>query len=390
MITRAIHRVTILFCILFFSLCQVCFANPIPSRAFVSWMKHEMQYYQVPIVSMVVMRDYKIEWMMVFVNPAIFPEHPITDATLFQAGSISKPVTAVAALKAVQDNKLSLDTDINQTLTSWQVPTNELAQEHKVTLRGLLSHSAGINVASFFGYANGHPTPTLIDVLNGKPPANSAPIQVVRLPGEQYAYSGGGYTIVQQALQDTYQESFADIMNELVLQPLGMAHSTFNQPIPAGLVDQIAPPYRYRYAILRGGPHTYVEQAAAGLWTTPFDLAKFTISIQESLKGDTNQILSPRYARLLMKPVHDQMGLGFFVNVNKFGEPAKNGGYFMHPGQNEGYRNFLIGSMKGGNGAIIMTDMSPNGRLVMSGKIKDNWDFMNAIVERVAVMEKWE
>ena len=283
-------------------LSQAVFASAQPDKMFIRWIKKAMQENQVPAVSIVVIHDYKIDWVVGFGVSNVLTEQRIDDATLFQAGSISKPVTAMAALKAVQDGKLDLDTDINHYLTGWKLPQNFYTEAEKVTLRYLLSHCAGINVSGFLGYANGEPLPDLTEVLNGSPPSNSPPIRVVNEPGDSLSYSGGGYTVIQAALVDVYRQPFSTLMSQLILQPLSMTNSTFEQPLPAKLYEQIAKPYRPDYESVPGGPHTYVEEAAAGLWTTPFDLAKFTISIQEALRGDPYQILTPENAELMVDP----------------------------------------------------------------------------------------
>jgi CubicO group peptidase (beta-lactamase class C family) len=365
-------------------------AGPVPSKEFSRWLLQQMQIYQVPGISIVVIRDYKIDWVVSYGVRNILTEQPVTDTTLFQAGSISKPVAAVAVLKAVQDGKFDLDDNINNILTEWTLPQNQFTQQRDVTVKELLSHSAGTNIPGFIGYAAGEKIPTLLEVLKGTWPSNSPAVKVIGVPGSSYTYSGGGYSVLQLALVDTYHMSFTELMSRFVLQPLSMSNSTFSQPLPSNLMDQIARPYRPQYESVPGGPHIYVDQAAAGLWTTPFDLAKFVISLQEALRGNMYQILKPEYVQLMMKPVVSNMGLGFFVNVNKYGKPSKRGRYFMHPGQNEGYRNMLIASTRDGYGAIIMTNMSPDGRLVMNGKIKDRWQFMDALVTRIADMEEWE
>jgi CubicO group peptidase (beta-lactamase class C family) len=386
--------------ILAFLLCQTANAvevfnninsvNDLPGKPFEHWLRGQMERYKVPGISIVVVRDYRIEWVFSQGVVDVLSETPVTDTTLFQAGSISKPVTATAVMRAVQDGKLSLDEDINNILTSWKVPDNEFTQTEFITLRDLLSHSAGINNSGYLGYAAGDKLPTLLQVLNGEAPANSKPVTVITEPGQSFLYSGGGYVIIQQALIDAFHKPFAVLMDRLVLQPLAMTHSTFAQPLPEEDREDIAKPYRPTYESVPGGPHTYVEEAAAGLWTTPFDLAKFMISIQESLRGDPDQIIKPEYAKLMMQPEIDHMGLGFYVNVDKYGTPVHRGRYFAHPGQNEGYQNYMIGSIHDGYGAIIMTNASPDGHLLMTHQISDNWDFMNAVIKKIADMEEWD
>lgn len=366
------------------------FADGTPSKAFNRWLLREMQQNQVPGVSIAVVRDYKIEWAMGYGYANVKTEDPVTEQTIFQAGSISKPVTAMAVLKAVQDHKLNLDDDVNQFLTSWKIPESKFTEDYKVTVAELLSHSAGINIPGFFGYASTDKIPTLLEILEGTAPAQSPPIRVIASPGARYEYSGGGYTILQQIMVDTYKKPFDSLMDEMILQPLGMTRSTFKQPLPSDLADQIALAYRPGYESVEGGPHIYPEQAAAGLWTTPFDLAKFMISLQAAVRGQSNQILNPIYARDMITKQIDHMGLGFMVNMNKYGQPSPRGRYFMHGGQNEGYKNLMVGSINGGYGMIIMTNMTPDSKLVANGKAQDSWKFIQSVEQRVADMEGWK
>jgi len=358
-----------------------------PDPSFVTWLKRGMKKYHIPGVSIAVVRNYQIDWAQGFGMADIKNNTPVTPDVLFQAGSISKPVTAMAALNAVEEGKLSLDQNINDVLVSWKVPGN-----NQVTLRSLLSHSAGVNMPGFRGYANGAKTPSLIEVLNGVYPATSDAIRVTHpLNAQQktFAYSGGGYTIIQQVLVDLYKP-FPETMQQLVLTPLQMTNSTFQQPLPAQFTH-FAVPYRPDGRPVTGGPHTYVEEAAAGLWSTPSDLAKYVVSIQKSLQGEKNQLLSKKYAELLAAAPDSQapsikMGLGMIVKLNKEGEPAEQGMYFAHRGQNEGYRNLLIANTKNGDSIIVMTNMSPSEHEPEG----QGWNFIFAIEKKLARANKWK
>jgi CubicO group peptidase (beta-lactamase class C family) len=201
-----------------------------------------MSELNVPGVSVAVLHDGMIQWARGFGSVAIGGP-PVVPDTLFQAGSISKPVSAVAALMLVQAGKLDLDADVNLVLKSWKLPANSYTDDSKVTLRRLLNHSAGISVHGFPGYAVDKPVPSLIDVLNGTPPANTAPIVVDHRPGERFQYSGGGYTIMQQLLIDLTGRPFPDLLADTVLKPFGMTNSSFHQPLPAKEAQAAATPY---------------------------------------------------------------------------------------------------------------------------------------------------
>jgi CubicO group peptidase (beta-lactamase class C family) len=326
-----------------------------------------MRELKVPGVSVAVVHEGKIQWSRGYGSIAI-DGSPVQPDTLFQAGSISKPVSAVAALALVQAGKLDLDADVNLVLKSWKVPANAYANESKVTLRRLLSHSAGVTVSGFPGYENGKSVPPLVDVLNGTPPANTPPIVVDIPPGERFRYSGGGYTIMQQMLIDVTGRPFPELLDETVLKPFGMTSSSFVQPLPAA--SPYATPYRPNGTAVPGGPHTYPELAAAGLWTTPTDLARFALALLDAWAGRKNAVLSQSTTSEMMTPGLGSYGLGPVVR----GEAPYRS--FSHGGVNDGFVNSMV-IFESGEGAIVMT----NG---MGGRL-----LTNEVMRSIAVEYKW-
>jgi len=323
-------------------------------------LAERMQRLHVPGISVALIHDGHIEWARGFGETRI-DGPPVTTETLFQAGSISKPVAAMAALKLVEMGKLSLDADVNSYLTSWKVPENEFTRQHIVTLREILTHTAGFTVHGFPGYAAGDPVPTLVQVINGDKPANTAPIRVDVVPGTIERYSGGGFTVMQQMMIDVTHKPFPQIMQELVLKPLGMTHSTYAQPLPAELRKNTATPYYPALKPVPGGPHTYPEMAAAGLWTTASDLATFAISVQEGLEGKRNPVLSQAMMRqMVSRQFHDE---GLSWGVRGEGNTVS----FSHGGVDEGFDAFLFAYASTGDGAAIMTNA--NGGMLVATEV---------------------
>jgi CubicO group peptidase (beta-lactamase class C family) len=318
-----------------------------------------MEELRVAAVSIAVIRKGKLEWAGGF-GTRDEKGSPVTVDTLFQAGSVSKPLTAVAVMELVQARKLNLDADVNHYLRSWRIPQSSLTAQRPVTLRQLLSHSGGVTVSGFGGYAAGEPIPTLIQVLNGEPPARTVPIRVDVAPGTIWRYSGGGYVIVQQALLDTTGTPFPQLMRERVLAPFGMSQSSFEQPLAPNLQARAAIPYASGGTPLREGPHIYPEMAPAGLWTTPSDLARFAIGIQRALAGLSEGLLSQATARSMLRDVPPglkkpgrQPGLGFFVG----GKTDRK--YFEHPGGNAGYSAWVL-AYESGDGVAVMVNSNGN------------------------------
>jgi CubicO group peptidase (beta-lactamase class C family) len=309
----------------------------------------------VPGVSIAVIHDGRIEWARGF-GVARIGGSPVTPDTLFQAASISKPVAAMAVLRLVQSGKLSLDNDVNDYLKTWKLPANSFTERTKVTIRELLTHTAGLTVHGFAGYASDAPVPTLVQVLNGEKPANSEPIRVDTEPGTVWRYSGGGYVVAQQLVQDVTGEPFPKLMHDTVLAPIGMAKSTYEQPLPRDRMAEVATPYRGDGQPVPGGPHVYPEMAPAGLWTTPSDLARYAIEVQKSLAGASNRVLSAAMVRQMLTPGLNHQGLGPQV-----GGSSKRP-FFEHGGANEGYRCNLL-AYDDGDGLVVMTNGDNGGQL---------------------------
>lgn len=321
-----------------------------------SKLADRMKELNVPGVSIAVIHNGMIEWARGFGVRSIGGQ-PVDEATMFQAASISKPLSAMAALHLVQEGKLALDTDINTYLVSWKLPAAPVTAGRPVTLRELLTHTAGITVHGFPGYAKTEQVPTLVQVLNGEKPANTPAIRSESAPGDHWQYSGGGFTIMQQTLLDVSKEPYPKLLHDTVLGPIGMKHSTYEQPLPTALEADAATPYRGDGKPVEGGAHTYPEMAAAGLWTTPSDLARYVIEVQRSLQGKANHVLSTSMTQEMVTPGKGNWGLGLEIGG------AKDNPYFSHGGANEGFRCLFVAYEKTGEGAVVMTNGDSGGQL---------------------------
>jgi len=311
-----------------------------------------MKNYNVPGVSITVINDFKVEWSKGYGVLEAGKSASVTPETMFQTGSIAKLVVAVAALHYVEFGALELDRDINLSLASWQVPENEFTANEKVTLRRLLSHNAGVTVEGFRGYAYGEPVPDLKQILNGELPANSPPIRVDSVPGSQYRYSGGGYMIVQQVLEDSLGESFTEIIQNTVLDPWGMTASTFESPLPDQLHAIAASGHRADGTTIPGGWHIYPEMGAgASMWATSSDLARFAIQLMQAYQGQSDGVLSQAMVIEMLTPQIDDRGLGPLVY-----DDGDDLFFFMHPGGNDGYKSVLVAYPHRGQGVVILTN----------------------------------
>lgn len=341
-----------------------------------------MQRFRVPGVSIAVIKDFRIHWARAYGVADAETGQPVHVTTAFQAASISKPVTAMAAVKLAQDGRLSLDQDVNALLRSWRVPESDLTRQQPVTLRALLSHTSGSDDGfGFPGYDPGAPMPTLVQLLNGDRPSNVGEVRFARPPYTGQKYSGGGTEIVQLLLTDLSGRPFAELMRELVLGPLGMTGSSFDQPPQGELAARTARAHSGAGAAMGPKWHVYPEQAAAGLWTTPSDLARFAIEVQLAYRGGAGRVLTQAGAREMLAPV----GLGPFAvgfSIERRGE----GWYFMHGGANWGFRANLLAHFRKGYGVVTMTN-GDNGSLLIR-EIEDRvaaaygWDSLDKPIPR--------
>lgn len=319
---------------------------------------------KIPSVSIALIERDELIWRGVRGNGAT--------RALYQAASLSKLVTAVAALRLVRQGRLALDRDVDAELVSWHLPASDLTRGHPVTLRGLLSMIGGIGVPGYRGYAPGSPLPSLKQILDGVPPANSLPVRVEYVPGSRYAYSGGGYEIVQALIEDATRRPFAEAMQDLVLRPAGMSDSFFDQPLPPALAARAATGHRADGAELPGGWRVMPELAAAGLWSTPTDLAKLLIAIARAFRGGDTRLLARRIATdMLTRQNGGPYGLGGAIGGS--GRSL----VLMKRGQNIGYQNYMLVFPESGQGIVVMTG-SDNGTILAT-----------ALVRRAGVVFGW-
>ncbi len=317
-----------------------------------------MERFRIPAVSIAVIDNGKISWAAAFGLADSTGGRFATTETLFQAASISKPVAALAALRLVEEGVLELDSDINSFLRSWQLPENEFTGEEPVSLRHLLTHTGGLTVHGFPGYERSAAQPALVEILDGFGVANTAAIRVDTVPGEKWRYSGGGYTIMQQLLTDITGKPFPEVVRELVLDPAGMVESTYEQPLPSARYGDAATAYQSSGIPVTGEWHVYPEMAAAGLWTTPTDLARLAIDIQRTFNGESDRIVHPPMMEAMLEKGMGNWGLGFQIRGE--GESLS----FEHGGSNEGFRAAFFALARTGQGAVVMTNSDTGGEIL--------------------------
>ena len=341
-----------------------------------------MEEFGVPGVSVAVIQDFKIHWAKAYGVADVETGQLVDIETMFQAASISKPVAAMGVLRAVQDGLFSLDDDINDILDSWTLDGREFTRNRPVTPRTLTSHTSGLGDGfGFPGYDPEQPLPTTVQILEGHELSNVGSVFMEREPMTFYEYSGGGVTVMELALSDVRRRPFVDVLQEGVLAPIGMTRSSYAQPISPEH-NQNAARAHDNNGDSRGPKwHVYPEHAAAGLWTTPTDLARLIIEVQRSARGESNRVLSQSMIQEMLNPV----GVGPFAvgfTVSKIGE----GWYFSHGGSNWGFRALMLAHKVKGYGLVVMTNADQGSTVIneIGRRIQHtyNWDSVASAVER--------
>ncbi len=353
----------------------------------VRWsLEDRMRRYRVPGVSIAVIRDFNVEWAAGYGVRDARTRQPVDERTLFQAGSISKPLAALAALELVEAGKLSLTDDVRRGIRSWTMEENEISRAGRLTLAALLSHRGGTTVHGFLGYPRGASLPTVPEVLSGSGPANSPPVFMDLEPDGTFRYSGGGTTIAQLLMTEVTGEEFPALARRVVFEPLGMKDSTYEQPLPTDRWPNYASGHLVDGDVTPSGFHVHPEMAAAGLWTTAGDIARYVVAVMRAHRGDADVLGETTVERILTAVDGGPTGLGVFID-EKAGEF-----YFQHGGSNVGFKNQFYGHRDDGYGAVVMTNGDQGGDLIQEilNGIAEVYGWHGFLDDAVAIAERDE
>jgi CubicO group peptidase (beta-lactamase class C family) len=333
-----------------------------------------LQQHQVTGISFAVLRNFQIEYAQCegFISKA--SKEPLWPDSLFQGASLSKAFSAVLCMILQERGLLDFDKPISSYLKSWQLPENEWTKEQPVTIRHILSHFSGINVPTYRGYFTGEPVPTLKDLLEGAESSSEPEVFVEEPVDEQFIYSTGAFAVLEVLLEDVCNQDFATLIQKEILQPLNMHRTLFSQPLPEDLSGNAACGHRHDTETVAGNWFAYPTRAGSGIWTTPIDLAKFALHLQQILRDEKSGLISPAGLLELITPYRETFfGLGFALYQDK-----GPGLYFGHTGNTEGYRAMFIAHAGNGCGAFILAN-------------SDNADpVIKAVINKIAQSENWK
>lgn len=343
--------------------------TPVEEGSEIWTLEERMRAYTVPGLSIAVFRDGELDWAKGYgLCEAGDASRPVTDKTLFQAASLSKPVCAAAVLQLVAEGRLDLDAPINDVLTTWSLPENDCTRASPVTLRRILSHTAGLNVHGFEGFEQGRPLPSVYQILNGAPPAQTPSVRAIRVPGTASQYSGGGTTIAQLVVMEQRRQAFDEAVQTYIFEPLGIKGATFRQPLPEHLAPRAASGHRPGPVVLPGKWRNLPQLGAGGLWTAPADYARFLMALRQAWAGASDAILPVALAgQMMSRQEHGPFGLGPRI----FG--TGQGLRFEHGGSQQGYQCESVCFLERGDGAVVMTNSDLGSPLA--------FEILNAIAE---------
>jgi len=335
-------------------------------------LAERMSHYKVPGIAVAILKGGKIVHTSGYGTRKAGTNSPVTSESMFSVGSISKVITAAITLRLVSNGVLNLDKDISAYLHRWSVPAGPKGDTTPITLRMLMSHTAGFNVHGFADFAPGEPKPTLVQILNGTSPAKSASLKRMNPAGERMAYSGGGVMVEQMVLEDATNASLETLLKKHLLEPLGLTHSTFSDPPPAHWED-IANAHdgEGNAAALPRGWESFPEQAASGYWTSAGDLAKFAAALISSYKTNGEFLPQLLTVDMMTRILPGNYGLG--PRVSGVGKAR----IFHHGGSNSSYKSYLEGNLVTGDGLVVLTNGS-GGRLLareIRAAVSDSMDW---------------
>lgn len=265
---------------------------------------------------------------------------PVTPDTVFVAASLSKPIASWVTMRLVDQGSIRLDEPVADAVTPWPLAIGN-HDYRKVTFSQLLSHTAGTSLGGYEGWLGFNELPTLEQSLAGRTNGRGA-VELIAPAGSRFQYSGGGYTLLQLAIERRTGHRYQDLARALVFEPLGMAHSSvaMTPAVLAGAAEghgDDGSPVPMRY---------YVEQAPSSLTTTVRDFSRWMIAGMPGTSGThplgdaaLSQLHSPADLSTPRAPDEAVYGLGHFIERLPDGSIAVG-----HDGRNQaGFRaKFLM------------------------------------------------
>ncbi|MCV9927293.1 beta-lactamase family protein [Flavobacterium sp. LS1R49] len=328
----------------------------------------QLEKYKLAGFSLVVFKDYKIVYTNQFGVKSIDSKEKIDQNTAFSTASISKPITALLCFMLEEKGLINLDDPIDGYLKRWHLPKSKFIENNRPTWRQFLNHTAGTTQSGFADYYEGDTIPTIKESLLGKIPRYDKEIDFLFTPGTGWAYSGGGYVIVQMALEDTFNKSIAELAKEYIFSPLGLKNTTMIQPNEKGFPKNVALVHDENEKVIRTGLPITPQVGPSGMWSTPTDLAKLAIEMQNALRNKNNKVISYNVAKKVTEvtALKDAVGGWSYGWQKSFG--YNNYDWFICNGSNTGVGGSVFATMTDGNGFTFLTNGEKPNRFPVMGQ----------------------
>lgn len=319
-------------------------------------------------LSVAVFDDYKIIWKGAW--GVKYDSVPLNEETSFSTASISKAVTGLLFTILEEKGLLDLNVPVNNYLKRWKIPKNEFNKDTPVTLKHLLSHTAGTTQHGFADFYLGEKVPTILESVQGKLPRYDKEIEVVFKPGTSWKYSGGGYTIAMMALEDHLGQSLADLAQEYIFGPLNLKNTTMKQPNEEGFLTNVAKAHNNKGIVIKTGIPITPQVSASGMWSNPTDMSVLMIEIQKALEGKS-KIFSKKVAQRVTDVITRKVRGGWSLGFERF-LPFGNLDWFSHGGANTGTGGYIYGTMKEGKGMVFFGNGPNSAREPVLNELMNN------------------
>jgi CubicO group peptidase (beta-lactamase class C family) len=328
----------------------------------------QLEKYKLPGFSLVVFENYKIVYSNQFGVKSTNSGEKIDENTAFSTASISKPITALLCHILEEKGLINLDDPIDKHLKRWHLPKSKFTENKSPTWKQFLNHTAGTTQDGFEDHYEGEPIPTLEQSLLGQIPRYDKEIEFIFTPGTNWKYSGGGYVIVQMALEDTFNKSIAELANEYIFSPLGLKNTTMIQPNEKGFPTNVAFVHDKDGKVIKTGLPITPQVAPSGMWSTPTDLAKLSIEIQNALRNKNNKVISHAVAQKVTEvtALKNAVGGWSYGWQKSFGYNGYD--WFSCNGSNTGVGGNILATMKDGNGVVYLANGEKPNRFPVMGQ----------------------
>lgn len=319
-------------------------------------IEQHLEKHKLAGFSLVVFENHKIVYTKQFGVKSINSPEKIDENTAFSTASISKPITALLCHILEEKGLINLDDPIDKYLKRWHLPKSKFTEHNSPIWKQFFNHTAGTSQGGFADYYEGDTIPTIKQSLLGQIPRYNKEIEFLFTPGTNFEYSGGGYVIVQMALEDTLNKSIAALAQEYIFSPLGMKNTTMIQPNEKGFPSNVALVHDEEGKVIRTGLPITPQVGASGMWSTPTDLAKLAIEIQNALRNKNNKVISHNIAKKItaVSTLKNAVGGWSYGWQKSFG--YNNYDWFSCNGSNTGVGGNVLASMTDGNGMVYLAN----------------------------------